>query len=439
MKRIKIILIILSMLLLIIAACSIDAPTEKRSVLKLGDADFARYVALGDDITAGFQSSALTEIHQVMSYPNLIAQQTNVETFVQPLLGYPGIGLFTKEELAGIQELIALDGPIIEPASYSNYPSFNPLDPYASSDIKNHAAPYNNLGVPIAFAYDIMLATSANACYTGIFAATPNDFFNIILRNPNLGNTTQYQQAKILQPTFVTCWIGKNDVFLNTANGGTSSYTPLNLFTLFYTDMMDSLVSLGAQLVVANIPDVTAFPLFTTVPYVVDVPDVGSVPLIIQTASGVRQATANDRILLTAVDVIGDVSGEYGPVGVPVGLDASAPLPSLVVLDEDEVNSAQQALADYNGVIESTAANHQVPMVNLYEFYNDLNNDGYTAGGLDFSVDFITGGIFSLDGAHPTDIGQALIANEFIEVINEEFNAQIPLVNIVEISDQLSL
>jgi lysophospholipase L1-like esterase len=436
MKTIKSYTILLCLLAFFIAGCSLEAPTEKRSVLNIGDADFSRYVALGDGITAGFQSSALTAIHQAYSYPQLIAQQTEVETFVQPLLDYPGIGLYTEEDMAGIQELVALDGPIIEPASYSNYPNFNLLDPYISSDIKNHAAPYNNLGVPLAFVYDIMNATSRDMCYTGVFAQTPNSFFDIVLRNPGFGNTTPFQQAEMLQPTFVTTWIGKNDVFIYCAYGGTSPTTPLNLFSLLYGGMMDALASLGAQLVVANIPDVTAFPLFTTIPHVVDVPGVGSnIPLIIETGSGVRQATANDRIILTAMDVIGDVTGDYGPAGVPVGLNENAPLPSAFVLDQDEVSVAQQAVSDYNGVIASTASDHSVPVVDMYEFYNNLTTNGYTAGGLDFSTDFISGGIFSLDGAHPTDVGQALIANEFIKVINDEFNAQIPLVNIIEITE----
>ena len=439
MKTIQSFIILFCLFAFFMAGCSLEAPTEKRSILDIGDADFSRYVALGDDITAGFQSSALTAIHQEYSYPQLIAQQTNVETFIQPLLGYPGIGLYTEEDMAGIQELVSLSGPTIEPVSYSNYPNFNPLNPYISDEIRLYGAPYNNLGVPLAFVYDIMNAISANMCYTGVFAQTPNDFFTIVLRNPGFGNTTPYQQAKMLQPTFVTTWIGKNDVFIYAAYGGTSPTTPLNLFSLLYSGMMDSLASLGAQLVVANIPDVTAFPLFTTIPHVVDVPGVGSnIPLIIQTGSGVRQATANDRIILTAIDVIGDVSGDYGPAGVPVGLNENAPLPSAFVLDQDEVSVAKQAVSDYNGVIANTASSHQIPVVNMYEFYNNLISNGYTAGGLDFSTDFISGGIFSLDGAHPTDVGQALIANEFIKVINDEFNAQIPWVNIVEIADQTS-
>ncbi|NNF06364.1 MAG: hypothetical protein HKN21_06360, partial [Candidatus Eisenbacteria bacterium] len=40
---------------------------------------------------------------------------------------------------------------------------------------------------------------------------------------------------------------------------------------------------------------------------------------------------------------------------------------------------------------------------------------------------------FSTDGLHPSDVGQALVANEFIKVINDSFGASIPLVDLAEI------
>jgi lysophospholipase L1-like esterase len=40
------------------------------------------------------------------------------------------------------------------------------------------------------------------------------------------------------------------------------------------------------------------------------------------------------------------------------------------------------------------------------------------------------GGYFSLDGVHPNPRGQALLANEFIRVINARFGATLPPVDI---------
>jgi lysophospholipase L1-like esterase len=451
MNKIKICILSFTILALFIAGCSLEAPTEKQTVLKPGKANLTRYVALGNSITAGFQSAALTEKHQVYSYPNLLAKQMGVAIFEQPLLGYPGLGSYSAAG-GGILELSLLQNPatgnpVITPAAYANYPDFNPQIPYVSSDVMNWAAPYNNLGVPGALTYDIMHATNSKDCAAGL-AGSPNLMFDVILRNPAFGNTTPAQQAALLQPTFITLWIGNNDVLGYASTGGTSpaTPTPLATFTTLYGAILDALTAIpidtlnNAQVVIANIPDVTAIPYFTTIPYMVDFPQVGPVALFIQTGTGVvRQATAADLILLPASSVIGDTTGTYGPHGVKVGLNAAAPLPNSLVLDGDEVTIAQEAVTNFNSSIMTLAQTRKLWVVDIYDIFNDIKANGYSTGGQDFSTDFITGGIFSLDGVHPSDIGHAIIANEFIKVINTEFNATIPMVNIIDLSNHVSL
>jgi GDSL-like Lipase/Acylhydrolase len=287
-----------------------------------------------------------------------------------------------------------------------------------------------------------------NAVDAATSASGTNSMFNVVLRNPGFGNTTAVQQAALLKPTFLTCWIGNNDVLGYATSGGTypPAPTPVAAFTALYTALLNALTAIEvdtvttSQVIVANIPDVTAIPYFTTIPYMVDVPNVGPVALVIQTGAGaIRQATAADMILLPASSVIGDVSGTYGPQGVPVGLNAAAPLPNSLVLDADEVVIAQNAVQAFNAVIAAQATAHELYVVDIYGIFNGIKANGYATGGMDFSTDFITGGIFSLDGVHPSDIGQAIIANEFIKVINAQFGSTIPPVNIVELSDHVSL
>jgi phospholipase/lecithinase/hemolysin len=450
MNKIKISFVFFVALALFIAGCSLEAPTEKQTVLKTGTGNFASYVALGNSITAGFQSAALTQKHQIYSYPNLLAEQMGVVNFEQPLLAYPGLGSFTADS-AGILQLVMLaspttGNPVITPVPYTNYDAYMAM-PYVSVDVATYAAPYNNLGVPGALTYDVMNAYDATHCAAAL-AGGSNSMFNVVLRNPAFGNTTAAQQAALLKPGFITCWIGNNDVLGYAASGGTSpaAPTPVATFTALYTALLNNLTAIAvdtvttSQVVVANIPDVTTIPYFTTIPYMVDVPEVGPVALVIQTGAGaIRQATAADLILLPASSVIGDVSGAYGQAGYPVGLAAQAPLPNSLVLDADEVAIAQQAANDFNAVIAAQADAHDLYVVDIYGIFNGIKANGYQTGGMDFSADFITGGIFSLDGVHPSDIGQAIIANEFIKVINAQFKSTIPPVNIVEFSNNVSL
>jgi lysophospholipase L1-like esterase len=434
MKTLKYILVTS---LLILFGCSLEEPSKKITELNLGDADFSRYVAIGNSLTAGYQSGALTESRQVNSYPNQIARQAGVEaSFVQPLLGYPGIGTYSTAATnpGGILELVFLDNPatpntvnpdpLIQPAFFADYPTFNPLNPYISDAIRTHPAPYNNLGIPGALTYELLNSTSAASSLSG-----SNSFFDVVLRNPGLGNTTVIQQASGLLPTFITCWIGNNDVLGYATSGGTFPPAPTDVttFTALYGQLLDALQATGADIVVANIPDVTTIPFFTTIPPYIINPEtndlllVGGAPLPLL---GVNPA--EDFVLLTATEAM------KNGLGIPATLGGTdQPLPNQVVLTKAEQVIATQAVADFNSAIATLAGARNIPVVDINSFFNDVAANGYDIGGLELTTEFITGYIFSLDGVHPTSVGYSVVTNEFIKVINENFNATIPLVNIV--------
>jgi hypothetical protein len=58
----------------------------------------------------------------------------------------------------------------------------------------------------------------------------------------------------------------------------------------------------------------------------------------------------------------------------------------------------------------------------LYKSWS--RTSGYN--GAAYSNAYITGGIFSSDGLHPTGRGYAIIANEFIRVINTVYKSNLP-------------
>ena len=72
-----------------------------------GKLDFSRYVALGNSLTAGYQSGAVFESAQLWSFPADIARQAGVpdSDFQQPLITDPGIG--------GRMKILNLNGPVI--------------------------------------------------------------------------------------------------------------------------------------------------------------------------------------------------------------------------------------------------------------------------------------------------------------------------------------
>ncbi len=444
MKILNLVLVVV-LLNLFVTGCKLEEPSLKKSApVELNQTTqglFASFVTLGNSLTAGYQSAALTAKYQEYSFVNQIAKQAGLtsDQFKQPLLAWPGLGSYTSKG-AGVLMFNSFDqdgNPVIAPVAYAGT-GFDPLNPYLNDEVRTLARPYNNLGIPGIVLGDIDSAVTAAESYSH------SGLIDVVLRNPAFGNMTALEQALLLQPTLVSLWIGNNDVLGYATSGGTNPAAPtdVNAFAFLYNNLLQRLTAAGAKVVIANIPDVTSIPFFTTVPYKVEV-NGNEVALVIQTAGGVRQATSEDLILLTAKGVIGDVSGTYGPQGVPVGFDASAPLPSAFVLDKDEKATAQQAVDAYNGVLSDLVSQYagKVAFVDMNALLRDVSDeDGYVIAGVEFNSKFLTGGIFSLDGVHPTNLGYAVVANYFIMAINETFGANVPLIDLMQfMNDQQPL
>jgi len=163
-----------------------------------------------------------------------------------------------------------------------------------------------------------------------------------------------------------------------------------------------------------------------------------------------RQATANDSILLTSAGGIG-VELDGNPlttvgVSVPLGLSddpstvfdpASLFSPGVIasadaaILTEAELQLLEDNIAAYNNIIETRVA--QDSRIALYDAAADLADlsdaDGLSFGTGSITSEFVFGGGFSLDGVHPTATGYAVVANGFIDAINDEFNANLQRVD----------
>ena len=68
-------------------------------------------------------------------------------------------------------------------------------------------------------------------------------------------------------------------------------------------------------------------------------------------------------------------------------------------------------------------------MFDVNKYFNERFANPFILNGVAYSSSFITGNVFSLDGIHLTPRGAAIVANEFINVINKGYNARIPKVD----------
>lgn len=412
----------------------------------LGNNSVLKYVAVGNSLSAGYQSNALYESAQIYSFPNLIATQLKAANaplgnFEQPLYSDPGNP--GADGKAARYEILSLEGPVIGPAGV----------PPGAPKNTSLARPYDNLGVPGAVIYDF-LDTTAFA----LKAVPPrsNPFFQLVLRSSTFGKR-MLDQAKKLNPDLVTFWLGYNDVLGYATSGGVSPAAPTStgLFSVLYNASLDSLRAQlpNAKIVVATIPNVAITPYFTTVGPKIKASLPAGVKLVYQkmgefaTGSGSTDFTESDApmICLTGssyASLLGRPTGAWysnNKLAVPAGVDTTKlfgfdtknPWPNALTFDNAERNVAVQSVNDLNNVIRATAARvSNTALADLNVFFDDVAKNGYNALGQKYTVAYISGGIFSLDGVHPSRRGAGIVANEFIKAINAKWGMTIPLVNV---------
>jgi lysophospholipase L1-like esterase len=180
---------------------------------------------------------------------------------------------------------------------------------------------------------------------------------------------------------------------------------------------------------VANIPDVTSIPFVTTIPRFLVNPRtnqlvlVNGQPVPLIGPNGPLQA--GDFVLLTA-------SAELNQGrGIPTAAGGTGqPLSDNAVLSAAEVAAIKAHVDAYNNTIRTAANAKGLAFVDANAILRDLATNGIAIGGIDFSSAFLTGGLFSYDGVHPTALGYAYIANQFIDAINTTYGGDIPEVNL---------
>jgi hypothetical protein len=426
-----------SALLAVVLPAIYSGCTDKPAgpVASLGSVTVTSYVAVGNSLTAGFQSNGWYESSQIYSYPNLIAKELNASganlNFVQPLWSDPGTPI-AGTSIASRYEIIRFslnpDSVIIRPAGRTA----------GAPENLSYAAPYNNLAVPGALLYDFLNAKDATTCFAAVFGGTPNPLFTSTLR----GLGTQFQQALLLKPNLVTFWLGNNDVLGYATSGGTIPFTSPALFAALYTASLDSLrarLGSNAIIVVANIPDVTSIPFFKVIPSQALVLRQGQADSLNAGTGGVFHfvAGANGFLAFTGTGTVKKLTSyDYVLLTCPqdslklAGWGSKKPIPNQYVLDSVEVAAAKSTVASFNSSIRSIAGAHNAVLVDINGLLSTIAASSVSYAGQVLTADYVKGGVFSLDGVHPTSKGQGLIANEFIRVMNSRIGTNIPYVDI---------
>lgn len=428
-----------------IVACK---PTIEEPAVSKGSLDVTKYVALGNSITAGYADNALYYDGQQVSYANLLAGQfarIGTGEFKQPLVSPTSVGIGAS---GGPKLILAPHADCLGNTSLSPVPSAASGDfgIFATNIYASHG-PFNNMGVPGAKSTTTIYPGYGNpANGFGNF----NPFFTRMASNP--ASASILADAMSQSPTFFTLFIGSNDVLLHALSGATSDViTPsAGVAGVGFDASMDAivttLISGGAKGAIANIPDITSLPYFTTVPYnglvLTNQTDVNNLNAAYAPLGITFQLGQNPFIIADAAAPGGMrkiTSSEYVLLSVPQDSlkckkwGSAKPIPNAYVLTATEVTAIRTAISNYNTKISSLATAHGLAFVDVNQFLI-MAETGVTYNGINLNTKFVSGGAFSLDGVHLTPIGNALLANEFIKAINNTYGSTLPLLDATKYS-----
>ena len=420
MTRIKRFARIAAMMLLVVA---LAVP----SFAARGSADFTRFVAIGDSYGAGFEAGSLNQTHQPFGWPAIIARQVGLQIcpptasaadncFAIPLISNPGLP--GGELVFNGQTLVTVPG------------SGAPL-------MAGFGRPYNNLSVPGYTVGAVQALTGAEGAAAGLG--------QVILR----GLGTEVDQALALHPTFIAIWIGGNDFLGAVSAGDPGKLTPTATFAAQYKAMLDKLTAgaPNAGMVMGSLPaSFSTPPLTSRLPAVVFdsnfqpvtsplINNGNPIPLFYLPAGSSTPAPVPPG----SIFLLSALSRYQQGFGIPPQLKAVPPFSLLPhtgepLTDAEIITPAEQkvfadTITAYNATITAEATARQIPLADIKGLFDRLGQP-QTFGGVTVTNTWISGGIFSNDGVHLTDLGYTLFANEYIKAINAGYGTQIPLASV---------
>lgn len=332
---------------------------------------------VGDSLSAGYQNFTLLACQQPHGYANLVVSQAVSSGFASSRLLGPPLG--SPSSVFAFQPLIV--GGLGQLGVVTSCPPDpNPICPAPgrvdyTKQVSDLAIPGQTVIQAVTmrpvFSLDFPNSSEPDPAKKALQVLT-----NFILGFPGVGTGTaksQVEWANELNSDTVIVWLGSNDV-LGLFEGIQPAITDPLTFAKNYDQLLSSLARNHRRIIVANVPDVTVTPFM-----------VGILPTLAK----------NDPLI--ALKLKADVVA-------------------------------------YNLAIAVLAAKYHAPVVDIWSLVNHLAASGFQAGSQKLTTQ-ANGGLFSTDNIHPSNSGYAIIANAFINTINQAYGTNITPVDVVSIAN----
>ena len=379
---------------------------------------FQRYVALGNSITAGYQSGGINDSTQKESYAKIVAEQMHTG-YVFPALVDPGCA-----------------PPIINFQTQSRGGAT--ATTCALRDPSTTVAVQNNVAVPGATSFDpTATTTKASNILTQLF----------------LGGKTQVQRALDAQPTFVSVWIGNNDVLDAAAKGvtvyqnatdagsvgiktalSTQGITDTITFVANYKKMIDQLTAAQPKLkgILIGVVNVTQIPFIFSVDSLIAEPTtkayfdaaVGRTTTITPDCAGSGALVTLGMIQFLKANATATLTCTKGAVPTAPAIG------DFFILDVADQALFNKVINRYNGYIHAKADSIGFAYVDPNPLLAGLRGapSGIPLVPVLSSPTATFGPYISLDGIHPSGKAHRAIANAVIAAINAKYNTTLATV-----------
>ena len=417
----------------VLAACTGDNDGALGPQPSAGGGMFQNYVALGNSITAGYQSSGINDSLQRRSYAALLAAQMGTRYAYAQLAGRgcaPPVANFLTQARAGTGSTAATCD----------------LRTPSTSDL------LNNVGVPGATVADLTADNGSTA--------------SNILTSLILGGQTQVEKALAIDPTFASIWIGNNDVLAAAVSGvlvpmaGVSpGVTSQANFETAYNAAIDQLTGGAPNLegALVGVVKVTNAPILF--PAAALLPATAANPAYVgfRAATGYNATgTAGQQMNLTVdANCTGSTalvsfrlasaiaSFRTNPTTPPAGahpphvacgtntVGLPATVGEIFILTPAEITALTDAVNAYNTYISGKANTLGWAYMNPNQALDSLKALGQIPQFPNLASATATFGAWiSLDGAHPSSQAHRLITNYMIDAINSKYATSLAKISV---------
>jgi hypothetical protein len=387
--------------LLALTACdSTQIVTPPKDTLTNGL--FASYVAIGNSISAGYQSGGILDSTQQEAFPHVIAIQAGTR-YAYPSLSAPGcpppiVNFQTGARyMGGTSTTCALRG--------------------------NAVAVLNNVAVPGSTANDLTAPTSV----------TSNALTTFIL-----GGKTQIQRALDAKPTFVTIETGNNDWLAAALTGSlepndsttSPGITPIDSVIAQYARAVNQLVAAQPKLkglLLGVFPLEAPSALFPADSLATNALLFGEFEAAV--GSSVTLVGCGSSGALVSIDIIAflqTLPPEERIVSCIRNVPAH-PFGDFFVLDQFKQDTINAAITTWNAYIQAKADSIGWAYFDPKALFDQLKGGGLIPPYPNFaSATQPFGPFITLDGIHPSGLADIEIANALITTIDTYYSVSIP-------------